>query len=303
MLSCYDPYDAVMFWETLASIAQRFASARPGYILAAFSLYVASHFVVASRLRGFLRMIGASVSVWRATLAGLAGIAIGNLIPSSRIGGEATRIALVRRSGGATWRQATLASMWDRLSEVPPITVLVVMAVVAARDLPSRWRTAAMAIAAFVLFLAAGVGLRALRQTDNLLGGWRQRLELDRLRFSVFAAGVGFSTLVWVQDVLRLTCSALAFGVVLSPTQMAMLSVVTMLSGMVPTVGGIGPVEGGLIAGFVAFGVDLPTAAAITAAERMISYGFSTSTGSLVVALQGGRTLWDAVRRRTPIPE
>ena len=49
-----------------------------------------------------------------------------------------------------------------------------------------------------------------------------------------------------------------------------------MLGGVVPGVAGLGPVEGGLVAGLMAFGVDLPTAAAVTALERAISYGFST---------------------------
>jgi uncharacterized membrane protein YbhN (UPF0104 family) len=59
-----------------------------------------------------------------------------------------------------------------------------------------------------------------------------------------------------------------------------------MVAGLVPSFAGLGPVEGGLV---VAFGVDVPTAAAITAAERLMSYGFSTSAGSVVVALLGGR--------------
>lgn len=290
-------------WESLVSAAHRFATVRPGFIALAFGLYLGSFFIVATRWCGFLRMIGASVSVWRAALAGVAGLAMGNLVPSTRIAGEATRIALVRRTGEVTWRQATLAAVWDRLSEVPPIAALVIVAALGLRGLPSRSRTVTLAFVAAVLLVGGGLAVRALRRSGSGLAGWRERLALDHLRFPVFAAGVGFSALVWLQDVLRLTCSALAFGVMLSPAQMATLSVLTMIGGLVPTVVGIGPVEGVLVAGLVAFGVDLPTAAAITAAERMVSYGFSTSAGSLVVALQGGRSLWGAVRRRSPLDE
>ena len=72
-----------------------------------------------------------------------------------------------------------------------------------------------------------------------------------------------------------------------------------MLGGLVPAIAGLGPVEGGLVAGLMAFGVDLPTAAAVTALERAISYGFSTSAGALVIALMGGRSVWSAVRERS----
>jgi len=78
----------------------------------------------------------------------------------------------------------------------------------------------------------------------------------------------------------------------------ATLSILTIIGGLLPSVGGLGPVEGSLVAGLVAFGVDLPTAAAITAAERLISYGFSTLSGAVVVASLGGRSLWNAARRR-----
>ncbi len=290
-------------WEIVVSTVHRLGTARPVYIAAALGLYVGSLFIVATRWRGFLRMVGASVTVWRATLAGVAGIAVGNLVPSSRIGGEACRVALVRRSREVTWRQAAVAAVWDRLSEVPAIAVLVIMAVVAARDMPSRWRTLALAAGALALLLGAAFGLRAIRRSGSTLAGWRERLGVDELELPVFAAGVGLSSLVWLQDVLRLTCSMLAFGVFLSPTKVAMLSVLTMVGGLVPAVAGIGPVEGTLVTGLVAFGVDLPTAAAVTAAERLVSYGFSTSTGSLVVAFLGGRSLWSAIRRRAVCDE
>ena len=228
-------------WETAVGAAHRLATARPGFVVAALALYIVSVFIVAARWTRFLRMLGASVSVWRAALAGVAGIAVGNLVPSSRLGGEACRIALVRRSGEVTWQQATVAAVWDRLSEVPPIAVLAIMAAVAVRDLPSRWRTLALGAGVLVLLAAAAVAIRMLRRSSSGLAGWRGRLALDKLRVSVFAIGVGLSSLLWLQDVLRLTCSCLAFGVVLSPTKVAMLAVLTMIGSVVPAVAGIGP--------------------------------------------------------------
>jgi uncharacterized membrane protein YbhN (UPF0104 family) len=75
-----------------------------------------------------------------------------------------------------------------------------------------------------------------------------------------------------------------------------------MLGALVPTLGGLGAVEGGLVAGLAAFGVDLPTAAAITAIERAISYGFSTGAGLIVIALLGGRSLWPGRRTLGFVP-
>jgi len=285
-------------WLTAANSLARLSTASPGYAAAAFLLYVISLLIAGARWRGFLRALGGDVSVMRATLATLGGIAAGNLTPSP--GGEACRIGLVRLGGRATWREATIAAVWDRLSELPPILVLAAMSLIAVRHLAAAGRTpviaAGLSVALVVLLLA---GWR-IRRSGFALAGWRERLAVDRVRPSLFAAGVGYSSLLWLQDFLRLACATLAFGVVLSPTQVATLSILAMLGGIVPAIAGLGPVEGGLVAGLLAFGVDLPTAAAVTALERAISYGFSTSAGAMVIALMGGRSVWSAVQERSP---
>ena len=295
--------------QIVANSIQRLSTARPGYAVAALALYVVSLFIVGARWRGFLRALGGEVGLVRSTLATLGGIAAGNLTPASRVGGEACRIGLVRLGGRATWQQAAIAAVWDRLSELPPIIVLGAMALVAVRHLASGWRTVSIVIGLVAALIVGGVAIARLRPSgfalgacsrfsDTLLAGWRDSLALHEVTGRVFAEGVGYSVLLWLQDVARLTCVALAFGVALSPTKIAMLSMLAMLGGLVPAVAGLGPVEGSLVAGLMAFGVDLPTAAAVTALERVISYGVSTSAGAVVIALLGGRSVWSAARGR-----
>jgi hypothetical protein len=298
-----------VIWQTIAHTVDRLSTANPWYLLAALALYIVSVFIVGARWRGFVRALGGEVGLVRASLATLGGIAVGNLAPSSRLGGEACRIALVRLTGTTTWRQATLAAIWDRFSEIPPIVVLGAVALFSIRHLhlsglsrlSLKMASIAGGVAAALLLITAGTG--SLRRARMRLSGWRERLAARRVSGRVFATGVGYSTLLWLQDVLRLTCAARAFGVLLAPTEIAALAMLAMLGGLVPTIGGLGPVEGGLLGGLVAFGVDLPTAAAVTVAERAISYGFSTSTGALVITLLGGRSLWTAsttARSRPP---
>ena len=277
------------------SIWHSLTTARPGYAAAAFLLYVVSLVIAGARWRGFLRALGGDASVMRATLATLGGIAAGNLTPAP--GGEAVRITLLRLDGRATWQQATVAAIWDRLTEVPPILVLSAMTLVAVRSIAAGWQARAIGIAAVIVAAIAALAIWRLRRSDVHVSGWRDRLALDRISGRLVAAGVGYSSLLWLQDFLRLTCATLAFGVVLSPTRIATLSVLAMLGGLVPGIAGLGPVEGGLVAGLMAFGIDFPTAAAVTALERAISYGFSTAAGAVVIALFGGRSVWSAAKR------
>jgi uncharacterized protein (TIRG00374 family) len=161
-----------------------------------------------------------------------------------------------------------------------------------------RGRGGLIGIGVSVAIVIVIFALWRVRRTGFVLAGWRDRLALDRVRLSLFLVGVGYSSALWLQDFLRLTCVTLAFGVALSTTQIATLCILAMLGGVVPGVAGLGPVEGGLVAGLMAFGVDLPTAAAVTALERAISYGFSTSAGAIVIAMLGGGSVWSAARER-----
>ena len=282
-------------WHIAATIAQRLSTAKPAYAGAALALYIVSLFIAGARWRGFLRALGADATVLRATLATLGGIAAGNLTPAP--GGAACRIALLRAGGRASWQQATVAAIWDRLSELPPILILATMSIIAVRSLVSGWRTD-LILAGLAVMLALGCIAWWRLRSRSSWSGWRSRLAQHRVSGTVFGAGVGYSSLLWLQDFLRLTCATLAYGVVLSPEQIATLSILAMLGGVVPAVAGLGPVEGGLVAGLLAFGVDLPTAAAVTALERAISYGFSTAAGAGVIGLMGGGSLWRSLRGR-----
>ena len=71
----------------------------------------------------------------------------------------------------------------------------------------------------------------------------------------------------------------------------------TVAAGWIPTIGGLGVIEGGLVAALIAFGVAPIDAAAVTAVERIISYGLATAAGAAALSLIGGRALLQAARQ------
>ena len=148
----------------------------PVYAAAALLLYVISLVIAGARWRGFLRALGGEVTRARARRwRRWAGSRPGNLTPAP--GGEACRIGLVRLGGRATWPQATVAAVWDRLSELPPILVLggngACRRAVARRQdggtASSRSRSAAAAASA-----SSRSGARRRRGSRST--GWRRRL-------------------------------------------------------------------------------------------------------------------------------
>ncbi len=166
--------------STIAGAVAALAAAEPAYIAGATALYIASLLLVGARWRVFVRALGGTVGVGRATLANLGGIAAGNLVPATRVAGEACRIALVRQAGSVTWRQAAIAAVWDRLAEIPPIAALATVSLFAARQLIPVWRVGMLAIGATAMLVGAGFIVRAATFAAHV-GSWVEYLSLDRI--------------------------------------------------------------------------------------------------------------------------
>jgi hypothetical protein len=275
-------------------------SVNPRYVAAALALYILSLVAASARWRLILGALGHRVRLVDALLAYLAGIFVNNITPASRLGGEACRIAAISLRSGVPVAAAAVAAVYDRLCELPPIVALVVCAVPALVSAGVRVgdRLIAVAIAAGVA-VAVYVAYRRLLHDRAWWKTWRERIAAGALDRRTVAAAVGCSTFVWVQDVARIMTVAAAFGVGLTIPQAALLGTLAIVGGLVPTVGGLGAIEGGLVGGLLLFGVRADLAAAITAVERAISYVFATGAGASAFALIGGRSLWNAVRSRS----
>lgn len=256
-----------------------------------FLLYAASLLCAGARWRVVVRAVGGTVGWWHATLATVAGVFINNVTPTGRLGGEACRIAVTRLRGTLTIARGALATLCDRLSDIPPVLLLFTLALpVLHRYLSSHLNVVALVLA--VLVIATLLVGRWLRSTLRAwMSTWRAELHGAGLPARDLALGFSYSALIWIEDLARLLVVGLAFDVRFSVPQAAALSVIAVAANFAPTVGGLGAVEGGLMGGLALFGVPIETAIAITTVERLISYGFSTVTGGITVALLGGRRL------------
>jgi uncharacterized membrane protein YbhN (UPF0104 family) len=275
-------------------------SVSPWNVAAALALYVLSLAAVGLRWRRILTAMGHRVRFLDTLLANTAGIFINNVTPASRLGGEACRIAAIGLRSGVPVTAATVSSVYDRLSEVLPVGAVVLCSVPALVSVGARLGRPVLAVAiALGIAVVGAVAYRRLLHNRAWWKSWRGRIAPGALDRRSVAAAVGYSGFVWAQDVARLMIVVAAFGERLSVPQAAMLSVVTIVGGLVPTIGGLGAIEGGLVAGLVLFGVRADTAAAMTAVERAISYVFATAAGASAFAIVGGRTLWNAMRSRS----
>jgi uncharacterized membrane protein YbhN (UPF0104 family) len=178
---------------------------------------------------------------------------------------------------------------YDRLSELPAIAALLLLA---------AWSFSFRTIAFFAaaLFVLVGAGA-LLRRATTLRPAWVEHFRGVRIAPSALAAAIGLSIVLWSLDVVRLRLVAATMRAPIGLAQAAALSAVTIAAGWAPTIGGLGAIEGGLLAGLIAFGVAPVDAAAVTAIERAISYGAATLAGAAAMAVLGiGRTERAALR-------
>jgi len=279
-------------WDVAHNAFSAFLSVHVGYAFVALALYISSFFAVGFRWNLFLNAMGAHTRLIETTLANLTSIFVNNVTPASRLGGEACRIFLIQSRERVSYKTATLSSLYDRLSEIPPVGFLVVLSLPTLRQLVidlDRYRP--MAIGAIVLVLIAVIVYRKL---PRLRKAWQKliiQLSTKSISGKTFLLGVGTSTFIWLEDLLRLFVIATAFGIHLNISQLATLVVFTIFGGLAPTIGGLGVIEGSLVAGLVLFGVNLEIAIAITALERAISYVFGACVGGIAFLALGGKKI------------
>ena len=277
----------------LRGVVAALGHARPWLVLAALALHLVGLVITGERWRVVIAALGTRLRLSRTVLINLAGIFVRNATPTTGLGGDASRIALLR-ADGVPLAQATAAFAWVRLAEVPPIALVVALSAPAIATLAARSHTALIIIGAV---LAAGLGLAWLareRIRTRVGDVWARTAHL-RIDRTAAGLAVGYATLAQVETVARQIVVAAAFGLPLTIQQSATITAMSIVGGFVPTIGSIGAIDGSLVAGLMLFGATADTAIAITIVGRAISYGVSTAAGALALALLGGRRVLRAV--------
>jgi hypothetical protein len=271
-------------WSTITATTAVIGHAKIAFVVAAFAIDTLSLVVMALRWRLLLRGFGSGARVWETILAYSAGVCVCNITPARALGGDACRVALIRRPGGSPPVKAIAASVViDRATDVPGFLLLGVVALPALRPTASPpWALLAL------LALAAAIVARPLyRRVISRIGRWYPAVIGREMGASV-AAAVGCSLIIWSLDITRVILVGRAFDVRFVPSQAAAVSLLRLGSGLVPVPAGIGVVDGALVAGFIWLGLPPATAAAMALVERVIVYVWGTALGAAALLLLGG---------------
>jgi uncharacterized membrane protein YbhN (UPF0104 family) len=230
----------------------------------------------------FVRAEGGARIGWRASYQiTMAGLAASRIFAAGGAGGLVLTAWALRRSGMRRRRVADTTLSFLILTYIPYVAALIVCGFGLRYGLfPGPDPFALTVVPATLALIALGVGLAvALVPTDlqRRLGGWahghgRFRRIAQVAANAPAAASAGMrdalahlrsrdpallgAVLFWASQVLVLWAAFRAFGDAPAAAVLVQAFFVGMLGNLLPMPGGVGGVEGGMIAAFVAFGMD-----------------------------------------------
>ena len=273
----------------LRGVAAALAHARPLLVVAAVALHLVGLVITGERWRGVVAALGGRLTLARATLINLAGIFVRNATPTTGLGGDASRIALLRAEGVGL-PQATASFVYVRAAELPAIAAIVLLALPAVGAAIAR-SARAIELAAIVCAAAFACAFAARRRLAAQIAIARETMGRVAIGRGAFGVAVCYATIAQVETIVRQIVVAAACGLPIGFQQSATIAALGIAGGLVPTVGSVGAIDGAMIGGLMLSGATADTAVAITIVERAISFGLSTALGAGALALVGGRAI------------
>jgi putative heme transporter len=251
--------------------------------------------------RASVRAVGEDLRYREALNVSLSAFTLSHTMPGGGAVGAAVAVSRLRSfglSGPAATASVSLTGPVS-VTTVALVGAAGIVAAVVAGDLPGDWAWLAALVLVVLLAVVVGIvaALRSPAAGDRLVGWlgrlpklddrvaeWRSALravtEDDPPSSGDLARIVGWSALKWTADIISLALVFVAFGQTPSLTVLLVGFGVSQVAAAIPiTPGGIGFVEGGMVAAFVALGSPLSLATSVVLGYRLVETWMPTIAG------------------------
>ena len=251
------------------------------------------------------------------------GLAINDLTPSGRSGGEPVRAYLLSKSSSVEFKKTFATVMADKLCDTFPFMVLAIFAISYLMFYlhlgTALFSFLLIALLVFVLALIfiifvcinESFGIKTIQWVFRQLRRFISK-DLDKYEDTLTTSLVGFqssllylmndykllamataiSFLVWFLELFRVYVVFLAFGVEVSLGMIAAVFLVSTLIGIIPILpGGLGSIDGVMILLYSLAGISASVSTAATLVERMISLWMVIIIGLILLPFFGTKAL------------
>ncbi len=315
----------IMLWFVgIEEVINALKIANIGIIALAVVTQVFTYFLYTLRWQILNSLADMDVSFKRLLPMVLVGLAVNNITPSGRGGGEPVRAYILAKEKEEYHFEDTLATVVaDRALDTFPFVVLAAITIASMAlffnfDL---WLLVVMVLAVIVIVALLIVIVYMCinpsfgKRVDGWIIGLVRRFykkNSEKLENQIHEAIFGFqetmkllisnrkglvytltlSFIIWIFEIVRVYLVFLAFGANVNLIVIGEVFIVACLVGMIPLLpGGLGAVDGLMILFYSAAGISASVSAAATVIERLISFWMATIIGMLLMPYYGSSVL------------
>lgn len=315
----------VMLWFVgIDKVIDALKVANLGIIALAIATQVFTYFLYTLRWQILNKLADMDIGIKKLLPMVLVGLAINNITPSGRGGGEPVRAYLLSNSNENYHFEDSFATVVaDRALDTFPFIVLAAITIASMTLFFSfdLWLIvvmvlAVMAIVAILIVLIymcinpkfgcrvegwiIGLVRRFYKknsesfekQIHETIFGFQETMKMliSNRRGLVYTLSLSF--VIWIFEIIRVYLVFLAFGANVNIIVIGEVFIVACLVGMIPLLpGGLGAVDGLMILFYSAAGVPASVSAAATVIERLISFWMATIIGLVLMPYYGSSVL------------
>lgn len=253
----------------------------------------------------------------------LVGLAVNNITPSGRGGGEPVRAYILSREENYPMEETFATVVADRALDTFPFVVLAILTIIgmALSFSFDLWLIVLMVVAliAIVALLILLVYMCINPKFGKRVDGWiiglvrrfykKNSAELEEKIHGIIEGfqdtmkmvisdkhilyyAIPLSFIIWMVEIIRVYFVFLAFGANVSLVIIGEVFILASLAGMIPLLpGGLGAVDGIMIIFYSAAGITPSISAAATVIERLISFWMPTILGMVILPYYGSSVL------------
>ena len=293
------------------------------FVLLAVILQFVAYFLYTLRWQIINKTANIDLGIRKLLPMVLVSLAVNNITPSGRGGGEPVRAYLLAKEGNYKFEDTFATVIADRALDTFPFVILSILTIIAIILTFSL----DMALIAFLVLCVAGItalvilllyicvnqsfGVKLTKWIIKIARRFYKNYTLDTEKRIVEAVvsfqsrmnalmrdkdilyyALPLSFVIWIFEILRVYAVFLAFGARVSPIVIGEVFIIASLVGMIPLLpGGLGAVDGMMILFYSGAGITASISAAATVVERLISFWMTTFLGLLVLPFYGTSVL------------
>ena len=253
----------------------------------------------------------------------LVSLAVNNITPSGRGGGEPVRAYLLAKEGHFKFEDTFATVIADRALDTFPFVILAILTIIGIIFTFSLDIKLIAFLVIMVTLITAGVILLLYVCINEAFGvkltSWiikivsrfykkfnedteeriidavktfQARMNALLRERSILYYALPLSFVIWIFEILRVYVVFLAFGAKVSPIVIGEVFILASFVGMVPLLpGGLGAVDGIMILFYANAGITASLSAAATVVERLISFWMTTFVGLIFLTMFGTSVL------------